>query len=99
MSKHKFDGKKLNLGSKTVANVRGDRIYEGSGASKCLANVRGDKIYASSGASKCLANVRKDNIYEGSGSSKKIGSLKDAQKAIDGPGGIIIGALWIACVR
>ena len=48
----KFDGKSLKDGSKTIANVRGDKIYEGSSNSKCLVNVRGDKIYEGSSNSK-----------------------------------------------
>jgi hypothetical protein len=99
MATCKFDGSKLKMGSKVVANVRADKIYEGSGASKCLGNIRGDRIYLGSGASKCFANVRGDKIYEGSSSSKKIGALKDAQSAIDGPGGITIAALWVLCVK
>ncbi len=95
----KFDGSKLKDGSKVVANVRGDKVYDGSGSSKTLVNVRGDKIYASYGSSKCIANVRNRYLYEGSGSSKKITTMKDIDKAIDGPGGTIKAALWCAKVR
>ena len=41
----KFDGTKLVDGSKVLANVRGDKIYEGFSQGKCFANVKGDKIY------------------------------------------------------
>ena len=54
----KFDGKTLKDGSKTVANVRGDKIYEGSSMSKCLANLRGDKIYEGSSMSKTLCKSK-----------------------------------------
>ena len=50
----KFDGKLLKDGSKTLCNVRGNKIYEGSSAAKVLANVRGDKIYEGSSAAKVL---------------------------------------------
>ena len=41
----KFDGTKLTDGSKTFANVKGDKIWEGQVQAKCLANVKGDKIW------------------------------------------------------
>ena len=63
MASYKFDGSKLKMGSKVVANVRGDKIYEGS--------------YA----------------------ARKMGTLKDAQSGIDGPGGTTIAALWVLCVK
>ena len=50
----KFDGKFLKDGSKTLCNVRGNKIYEGSGTFKVLANIRGDKIYKGSGVFKVL---------------------------------------------
>ena len=62
----KFDGTKLVDGSKVLANVRGDKIYEGSGPFKALANVRGDKIYEGSGPFKTLTNMKE--------AAKKLGS-------------------------
>ena len=50
----KFDGKCLKEAHKTLCNVKGNKIYEGSGAAKVLANVRGDKIYEGIGNSKTL---------------------------------------------
>ena len=55
----KFDGKILKDGSKSLANVRGDKIYDGSGSSKCLANHRSGSIYEGSGSS------RKQNTFVG----------------------------------
>jgi len=95
----KFDGSNLKDGSKKLANLRGDRIYDGSGSSKCLVNIRNDKIYEGSGNSKCIANLRRDKLYEGSGNSRTIATMKDIDKAIDGPGGLTKAALWIAKVR
>ena len=95
----KFDGKNLKDGSRTIANVRGDKIYEGIVNSKCLVNVRGDKIYEGIGNSKCLANVRSGKLYEGIGNSRTLTTMKDIDKAIDGTGGTTKAALWIAKVR
>ena len=50
----KFDGKCLKESSKTLCNVRGNTIYEGSSNSKPLCNVRGDAIYEGSSNSKTL---------------------------------------------
>jgi len=50
----KFDGKCLKESSKTLCNVRGNKIYEGTSNSKTLANVRGDTIFEGSGGSKPL---------------------------------------------
>ena len=50
----KFDGKCLKESSKTLCNVRGSTIWEGSAAYKALANVKGDKIFEGSGAYKVL---------------------------------------------
>ena len=99
MASYKFDGSKLKSGAKIIANVYNDKIYEGSAHSKCLANIYNDKIYEGSAHSKCMANVYNGYIYEGSAHSRKIASLTDAQKAIDGPGGGVIAALWFVCVR
>ena len=95
----KFDGKNLKDGSRTIANVRGDRIYEGSSTSKTLVNIRGDRIYEGSSTSKCLANVRSGKLYEGSSTSRTLTTMKDIDKAIDGTGGTTKAALWIAKVR
>jgi hypothetical protein len=91
----KFDGKCLKEAHKTICNVRGNAIYEGSGASKTLANVRGDAIYEGSGASKALANVRGDKIYEGSGASKTLIKTSDAALKIGATSrGPVTAAIW-----
>ncbi|MFT6067887.1 MAG: hypothetical protein ACJAT2_003642 [Bacteriovoracaceae bacterium] len=92
----KFDGSRLKEGSRTVANVRGEKICKSSG-SATIFNIRGDKICEGSG-SKTLFNVRGDKICEGSG-SKKIATMKDVDKAISGPGKLIKAALWLCFVR
>ena len=50
----KFDGKCLKDGSKTLCNVRGNKIYEGNSIAKVLANVKGDKIYEGNSIAKVL---------------------------------------------
>ena len=62
----KFDGIKLTDGSKTLANVKGDKIYEGTSSGKTLANVKGDKIYQGHSSSTTL--------FKTSDAAKKIGS-------------------------
>lgn len=96
MAKYKFDGTKLKDGSKVVANVKGNDIREGTG-SRVVANIRGDNIRSGSGSSVTF-NVRSDDIRQGSGSSK-IGSMKDVDKVIDGPGKIVKAALWVLFCR
>ena len=96
----KFDGTKLVDGSKVLANVRGDKIYEGSGPYKVLANVRGDKIYEGSGPFKALANVKGDKIYEGSGPYKTLTNMKDAAKKLGSTSqGPLTAALWYLFCR
>ena len=91
MAKLKFDGKSLKDGSKTIANVSGTNIREGSG-SKTVANISGNNIREGSG-SKVLFNVSGDDIRQGSGSSK-MATMKDVDAQIDGPGKIVKAALW-----
>ena len=50
----KFDGKFLKDGTKTLCNVKANKIYEGSGPFKALANIQGDNIYKGSGPFKVL---------------------------------------------
>jgi hypothetical protein len=96
MAKYKFDGTELKDGGKTVANVRGDDIREGSG-SHVIGNIRGDDIRQGSGSS-VMFNIRGDEIRQGSGSSK-IGTMENVHSAIDGPGKVVKAALWVLCCR
>jgi len=99
MATYKFDGSKLKMGAKTIANVQNTKIYDGTSTAKCLANINGDKIYLGSSRAKCIANIRGDKLYEGYSTAKKICTLKDIKKLIDGPGGVTLAALWYVCVR
>jgi hypothetical protein len=96
MAKYKFDGKILKEGGKTVANVNGNEVREGSG-SRVIGNIKGDEIRQGNG-SVVLFNVNGDEIRQGNG-SKKIGSMKDVGAAIEGPGKVVKAALWVICCR
>ena len=91
----KFDGIKLTDGSKTLANVKGDKIYEGTSSGKTLANVKGDKIYEGTSSGKTLANVKGDKIYQGTSSSTTLFKTSDAAKKIGSTSqGPLTAALW-----
>ena len=96
MASYKFDGTLLKQSGKTIANVSGDKIREGSGG-KVVANVRNDQIRQGSGGT-VVFNVRGDNVCQGSGSSR-IATMKDVNNAIDGPGKVVKAALWLIFCR
>ena len=50
----KFDGKTLKDGSKTIANVKNDRVYEGTSSSKTLANYKSNNVYEGTSSSRKL---------------------------------------------
>ena len=88
---YKFDGTKLKDGSRTIANVRGNKICEGTGM-KTLLNIRDDKVCEGTGV-KTLFNIRNDKLCTGTGMSK-FADMDDVRDDIDGPGGITLAALW-----
>ncbi len=91
----KFDGKFLKDGTKTLCNVNGNKIYEGSGPFKALANIQGDNIYKGSGPFKVLANIKGDKIYEGSGQFKVLIKTSDAARKIGATSrGPLTAAIW-----
>jgi len=96
----KFDGKCLKESSKTLCNVRGSTIWEGSAAYKALANVKGDQIFEGSGAYKALANVKGDKIFEGSGAYKVLIKTSDAARKIGATSrGPLTAAIWYLFCR
>ena len=95
MAKYKFDGDKLKLGSKIIANVKGDKIRNGN-TSSIIANIKGDKIRDKNGSS-TMFNLRGNDIRKGNGSSR-IATMREVDGAIDGPGGITKAALWLYLV-
>jgi len=96
MANYKFDGKNLKQGSNTIANVSGNSIRKGSG-STTICNISGNNIRQGSGST-TLCNVSGDNIRQGSGSTT-IAKMSDVRRAIDGPGGVTLAALWYCLVR
>jgi hypothetical protein len=96
MGKLKFDGERLKDGSKTIANPRDDRLRKGTGTS-VLCNIRGDTVREGTGT-EVIFDMRGDDLRLGT-STSRIGTMKDVDGAIEGPGGITKAALWFWFVR
>jgi len=96
MANYKFDGRYLKCKGKTIANVSGKYIREGSGGT-IVANIYDDKVRKGSGGM-TLINVKGDNVREGSG-GKKISTLDKIRKEIDGPGGVTLAGLWYCFIK
>lgn len=96
MANYRFDGTTLKEGGKTIANVKGNDIREGAGG-HVIGNIKGDAIRQGSGGT-IIFNVKGDDIRQGSGGSR-IGTMKEVDKAIDGPGKTVKAALWVLCCR
>ena len=97
MSKYKFDGIVLKDGSKVIATVKGDKIHEGT-TSKVIANIRDDRIRQGSGST-VLFNIHGDDISQGTSLGSKVATMKDVDKAIEGPGKVVKAALWLLFCR
>jgi hypothetical protein len=94
---YKFDGTKLKDGSKTIFNVNGDKIREGTGSST-VANVSGDKIRKGTGSS-TVGNVKNSTLRKGTGSSTWM-KMRDIEKEISGhTSDVMRAALWLALHR
>jgi hypothetical protein len=93
---YKYDGKYLKRNGSTIANVRDNKICKGT-TSSVVANIKDDDVREGT-SSRELINVRGNDIRLASGSSR-IGTMRDVDKAIDGPGGITKAALWFLFVR
>ena len=90
---------KLKDGSKTIANIKGDKLRSGTG-STTLCNVRGDKVAKGTGSS-TLCNVRNGDIRDGTGSSRKA-KVKDIKKRIRGSetlADVYVAAIWQTFIR
>ena len=86
-------------GSKTIANIRGDKLRSGTGSST-LCNVRDDKVRKGTGSS-TLCNVRNGDIRDGTGSSRKA-KVKDIKRMIRGSeslSDVFISAIWQTFIR
>ena len=99
MANFKMHGDQLREGSKTIANVRGNQIREGSGINT-IANVRGNEIRKGSGIN-IIANVRGDEIRAGNGMNK-IGTITQARKEIGAANTmdpVMVAAFWLCFVK
>ncbi len=89
----------LKDGSKTIANIRGDRLRSGSGQTT-LCNVRGDNVRKGNGQT-TLCNVRNGDIRDRNGQSRKA-KVKDIKKMIRGSeslSDVLIAAIWQSFIR
>ena len=59
----------IKNGSKTIANIRRDRLCAGTGTTT-LCNVRDDRVRKGTGST-TLCNVKNGDIRDGTGSSRK----------------------------
>lgn len=96
MAKLKFDGTSLKDGAKTIANVSGNNIREGSGP-KTVANINGNNIREGNGP-KVMFNISGNDIRQGN-SPSKIATMKDVDAQIEGPGKVVKAALWLYFCR
>tara|TARA_B110000305_G_scaffold224759_1_gene270634 strand:- start:2482 stop:2778 length:297 start_codon:yes stop_codon:yes gene_type:complete len=97
--KLEYKGDKLKDGSKTIANIRGDKLRSGTGSST-LCNVRDDKVRKGTGSS-TLCNVKNGDIRDGTGTSRKA-KVKDIKKTIRGSDSladVYIAAIWQMFIR
>jgi hypothetical protein len=82
-SKLKVDGDYIKDGSKKVARIKNDCIYEGTSTSSSSLLAYSRK---SSSSSYCIGMVKNDYIYNDNSTSSryKIGKLRDAERVISG---------------
>tara|TARA_B100001769_G_scaffold136901_1_gene107122 strand:+ start:527 stop:823 length:297 start_codon:yes stop_codon:yes gene_type:complete len=97
--KLEYRREQLKDGSKTIANIRGDKLRKGSGSST-LCNVRDDKVRRGTGTS-TLCNVKNGDIRDGTGTSRKA-KVRDVKKMIKGSeslSDVFIAAIWQTFIR
>ena len=89
----------LKDGSKTIANIKGDKLRSGTGSST-LCNVRDDNVRQGTGSS-TLCNVKNGDIRDGTGSSRKA-RVKDVKRSIRGSeslSDVYVAAIWQTFIR
>lgn len=97
--KLEYKNEQLKDGSKTIANISGDRLRSGTGSST-LCNVRDDRVREGTGSS-TLCNVKNGDIRDGTGSSSKA-KVKDIKRMIRGSeslADVYIAAIWQTFIR
>ena len=97
--KLEYRREQLKDGSKTIANIRGDKLRKGSGSST-LCNVRDDKVRRGTGTS-TLCNVKNGDIRDGTGTSRKA-KVRDIKRMIKGSeslSDVFIAAIWQTFIR
>ena len=97
--KLEYRREQLKDGSKTIANIRGDKLRKGTGTST-LCNVRDDKVRRGTGTS-TLCNVKNGDIRDGTGTSRKA-KVRDVKKMIKGSeslSDVFIAAIWQTFIR
>ena len=89
----------IKNGSKTIANIRRDRLCAGTGTTT-LCNVRDDRVRKGTGST-TLCNVKNGDIRDGTGSSRKA-QVEDIKKIIRGSDSlsdVFIAAVWQVFIR
>ncbi|MAU70340.1 MAG: hypothetical protein CMD40_04320 [Gammaproteobacteria bacterium] len=97
--KLEYRREQLKDGSKTIANIRGDKLRKGTGSST-LCNVRDDKVRRGTGTS-TLCNVKNGDIRDGTGTSRKA-KVRDVKRMIKGSeslSDVFIAAIWQTFIR
>ena len=97
--KLEYRREQLKDGSKTIANIRGDKLRKGTGSST-LCNVRDDKVRRGTGTS-TLCNVKNGDIRDGTGTSRKA-KVRDVRRMIKGSeslSDVFIAAIWQTFIR
>ena len=97
--KLEYRREQLKDGGKTIANIRGDKLREGTGSST-LCNEREDKVRRGTGSS-TLCNVKNGDIRDGTGSSRKA-KVKDIKRMIKGSeslSDVFVAAIWQTFIR
>tara|TARA_B100001173_G_scaffold100522_1_gene87074 strand:- start:373 stop:669 length:297 start_codon:yes stop_codon:yes gene_type:complete len=97
--KLEYRREQLKDGSKTIANIRGDKLRKGTGTST-LCNVRDDKVRRGTGTS-TLCNVKNGDIRDGTGTSRKA-KVRDVRRMIKGSeslSDVFLAAIWQTFIR
>tara|TARA_B100001996_G_C18174429_1_gene405737 strand:+ start:67 stop:399 length:333 start_codon:yes stop_codon:yes gene_type:complete len=104
--KLKVDGDYIKDGSRKVAKIKRDCIYEGNStsSSNLLAYMRNDKFYSKKVASSsyCIGMIKNGYIYndDSSSSRNRIGKFRDAERVIDGRcSDEVLGAVYLLMER